>query len=176
MEDSVKFLRQKIRSINDFPKPGIIYRDITTLLQDAEAFERAIDLCSPYISDDIHIIAGIEARGFIIGSALAQKYKKGFVPIRKKNKLPHDVFSEKYNLEYGTDELEIHQDAIQRNQNVLLVDDVLATGGTAEASIKLLAKLGAANLKMLFLIELTDLEGRVRLGNYSKKVDSIIKF
>jgi adenine phosphoribosyltransferase len=176
LKDSINILKNSIRSINDYPKPGIVYRDITTLLKDPELFALTIDTCSRYITDEVSIIVAVDARGFIIGSALAQNLKKGFVPIRKKNKLPSNVISESYNLEYGTDELEIHLDSIFKGQKVVLVDDVLATGGTAEAAIKLLDQLGADIVEIIFLIELVELRGRELLEKYHYNISSIVKF
>ncbi|MEL7430140.1 MAG: adenine phosphoribosyltransferase, partial [Pseudomonadota bacterium] len=133
-----------IRSIPGYPKEGIVFRDITTLLQDASAFRRSVDeLVHPYSGLRIDYVAGIEARGFILGGAMAHQLSCGFIPVRKKGKLPADVISETYELEYGTDEIELHRDAIEPGQTVLLVDDLVATGGTAEASVKLLRRLGA---------------------------------
>ncbi|MDG2187432.1 MAG: adenine phosphoribosyltransferase [Hyphomicrobiales bacterium] len=176
MKDSLNFLKSSIRSINDYPKKGIIYRDITTLLKDPQAFSLTIDMCSQYVPEDVSIIAAIDARGFIIGSAIAQKLNKGFVPIRKKNKLPYKVISQKYDLEYGTDELELHIDSIDIGQKVVLVDDILATGGSANAAIKLINQLGADILSIIFLIELVGLGGRQILEKNNSSIHSIIKF
>lgn len=176
LKDSINILKNSIRSINDYPKPGIIYRDITTLLKDPQLFALTIDTCSQFIAEEVSTIAAVDARGFIIGSAMAQNLKKGFIPIRKKNKLPSNVISESYNLEYGTDELELHLDSIVKGQKVVLVDDVLATGGTAEAAIKLLAQLGADIVRIVFLIELVELRGRKLLEKYDYNISSIVKF
>lgn len=176
LKDSINILKNSIRSINDYPKPGIIYRDITTLLKDPQLFALTIDTCSQFIAEEVCTIAAVDARGFIIGSAMAQNLKKGFIPIRKKNKLPSNVISESYNLEYGTDELELHLDSIVKGQKVVLVDDVLATGGTAEAAIKLLAQLGADIVRIVFLIELVELRGRKLLEKYDYNISSIVKF
>src|SRR4030081_2040316 len=137
-------LRAAIRSIPDYPKPGITFRDITTLLGDARAFRRAVDeLVQPWAGAKIDKVAGIEARGFIIGGAVAHQVSAGFVPIRKKGKLPHTTVRIAYSLEYGLDEMEMHEDAVARGERIILVDDLVATGGTAEAAVKVLRKLGA---------------------------------
>ena len=142
MNKNINLLKEAIRSINDYPKPGIIYRDITPLLKSPDLFSLVIDMSAELIDSNIDLIAAIDARGFIFGSALAQKLRKGFIPIRKRNKLPYKVISQEYSLEYGVDQLELHIDAITPSQKILLIDDVLATGGTAEASAKLVNQLG----------------------------------
>src|SRR5579883_757606 len=148
-------LKDAIRSIPDYPKPGIIFRDITTLLGDARAFRRAVDeLVQPWSGAKIDKIAGIEARGFILGGAVAHQLSAGFVPIRKKGKLPHKVVSIGYSLEYGIDEMEMHVDALLPHERVILVDDLIATGGTAEAAVKLMQKLGADVAAACFVIDL----------------------
>jgi adenine phosphoribosyltransferase len=168
-------LREKIRDIPDFPKKGIIFKDITTLLNDPVAFSKAIDLLGDrYTEKKIDAVVGIEARGFIIGSALAYKLGAGFIPIRKPGKLPYKTHSMTYELEYGTDQLEIHQDAIKPGQRVLIVDDLLATGGTIKAAADLVAKLNAEILEIAFLIELTFLKGRDKLNKYN--IYSLIQF
>lgn len=160
----MKDLKSVIRNVPDFPKKGIGFKDITTLLQDSEAFDQAVDeMCEPYKNRKIDIVAGIEARGFIFGGAMAVNLKAGFVPIRKKGKLPADTLQEEYSLEYGLDVVEIHKDAVEEGMNVLLVDDLLATGGTAAASVQLIKKLGAKVMAAVFLIELDFLNGRDRL-------------
>src|SRR5277367_3879975 len=137
-------LKDAIRSIPDYPKPGIIFRDITTLLGDARAFRRAIDeLVQPWSGAKIDKVAGVEARGFILGGAVAHQLSAGFVPIRKKGKLPHTTVSIPYSLEYGLDEMEMHDDAVSSAERVILVDDLIATGGTAEGAVKLLRQMGA---------------------------------
>src|SRR5215813_5518296 len=137
-------LKSTVRTIKDYPKQGILFRDITTLLADARAFRRAVDeLVHPWAGSKIAKIAGIEARGFILGGAVAHQLSAGFVPVRKKGKLPHQTVSMSYQLEYGTDEIEVHKDAVKRGERVLLVDDLVATGGTAEAAVNLLSSLGA---------------------------------
>ena len=157
-------LRDAIRTIPDYPKPGILFRDITTLLGNARAFRRAVDeLVQPFAGGKIDQIAGIEARGFILGGAVAHQLSAGFVPIRKKGKLPHDKVSIAYSLEYGVDEMEVHKDAIQPGQSVILIDDLIATGGTAVAAAKLLQGLGAHVEAACFVIDLPDLGGRKKL-------------
>ena len=160
----VEKLRQAIRDVPDFPKRGIIFKDITPLLSQPELFRKIIDLLAQrYLTQKIDKIIAIEARGFILGAALAYRLKTGFVPIRKKNKLPWKVFSATYALEYGQDSLEVHQDALQNKERVLIVDDVLATGGTVSAVLELVEKLGAEVVEIACLIELTFLNGREKL-------------
>ncbi len=160
-------LKRYIRSIPDFPKPGILFRDITPLLADAEAFEWAIkEMSSPYIDKAVRYVAAVEARGFIFGSAVATVLKAGFVPMRKKGKLPYQTASVSYGLEYGQDSIEIHQDAIQPGERILLVDEVLATGGTMAAACELIEKLGGEICGLSFLAELTELGGRRKLSSY----------
>src|SRR6218665_2607095 len=159
-------LADTIRAIPDYPKPGIIFRDITTLLGNARAFRRAVDeLVQPFAGLKIAKIAGIEARGFILGGAVAHQLSAGFVPVRKKGKLPHETVSMTYELEYGTDEIEVHKDAVSPGERVLLVDDLIATGGTAEGAVKLLSGLGAEVVAACFIIDLPDLGGRKKLEN-----------
>lgn len=154
-----------IRDVPDFPEKGIIFKDITPLLQDAEAMQRVGEALLGSIPDTgINKVVGIEARGFIFGPILAQKLAAGFVPVRKPGKLPYQKFSEAYALEYGTDVLEIHQDAIEPGDRVIIHDDLLATGGTAEASCRLVEKLGGKIIQLSFLIELSFLNGRERLS------------
>lgn len=153
-----------IRNIPDFPKPGIQFKDITPLLKDPAAFDEAIDaLAEPYVGKKVDYVAGIESRGFIFGTPLALKLGAGFVPIRKPNKLPADTISATYELEYGTDEIQIHQDAIEPGQSVVLVDDLLATGGTMAAACELVNKLGGQILGVSFVIELGFLDGKAKL-------------
>ena len=157
-------LKKLIREIPDYPKPGILFYDVTTLLKDKHGFHTLIDrLCGHYASHHIDLVAGIEARGFIFGPALAYRLKAGFVPIRKPKKLPAKTASVSYSLEYGTDTLEIHEDAVQKGQNVLVCDDLLATGGTAAATVKLLRQLGGQVDGAAFAVELTFLNGRSKL-------------
>lgn len=154
-------LREYIRDINDFPQKGIIFRDITPLLRNPEAFKNAIDELSEKLQNlDFDLIVAPEARGFIFGGALSYKLNKGFVPVRKPGKLPYKVISEKYSLEYGSAELEMHEDAIEKGQKVIIFDDVLATGGTAKALKNLIEKSGGEVIAMVFLIELTYLNPR----------------
>ena len=164
MTQIIDDVKSKIRAVADFPKEGIIFRDITTALKDAETLKVMIDyLCEQFKDTKIDYIAGIESRGFIFGMPMAYKLNAGFVPIRKPKKLPAATFSQEYALEYGTDKIEIHQDAIPAGANVLIVDDLLATGGTAEAACKLIKKTGANLVGIAFLIELEALNGREKL-------------
>ena len=167
-------LKDKIRVVEDFPIEGISYKDITTLIKDKEGFKAAVDSLAELIEDDIDIVAGPEARGFIFGTALAYKIGAGFVPIRKPGKLPAETILHEYKLEYGTDFLEIHKDAISEGAKVLIVDDLLATGGTLEASAKLVELAGGVVSGIIVLIELTELGGRDKLQNYNTK--SIITY
>jgi len=164
-------LKKFIRDVPDFPKKGVIFKDITTLLKEGKIFKKAVDLLTKKlvkkeVITSIDKIVSMESRGFILGGALAYKLGCGFVPVRKKGKLPWKRISVTYALEYGTDTLEIHQDAIEKNENVLIVDDVLATGGTAKGVAELVEKLGGKVIACLFLIELTFLKGRDKLKNY----------
>ena len=169
-------LKEKLRHVMDFPKEGIDFIDITTVLQDAEAFRECMDcfvaLASKY--GEFDVIVGSESRGFIFGAPLAYRMGKGFVPVRKKGKLPYKTIQAEYALEYGTDVLEMHQDAIKPGQRVLIVDDLLATGGTTDANIKLIEKLGGEIAGIIYFIELSFLNGRDKLKGYN--VDSIVKF
>jgi adenine phosphoribosyltransferase len=160
-------LKQHIRHVPDFPKAGILFYDITTLLRDPRGFQAAVDrLAEPYESKQIDVVAGIESRGFILGAGVAQRLGAGFIPIRKPGKLPSKALAAAYDLEYGKDALEIHEDAVERGQRVLIVDDVLATGGTAGAAIELVGKLGGELHGVAVLIELLFLNGRSRIpGN-----------
>jgi len=170
-------LKTAIRTIPDYPKPGIMFRDITTLLTDARAFRKAIDeLVQPLAGEKIDLVAGIEARGFILGGAIAHQLSCGFVPIRKKGKLPFDRISETYELEYGVDEVEIHVDAVKKGDRVLLVDDLIATGGTALASLKLLERVGAEVVLCAFVVDLPDLGGAKKLQNAGYAVTSLVDF
>ncbi len=167
-------LAEKIRNIPDFPVKGILFRDITTLLMDPDAFQEAIDaLLDRYIDEDIDLVAAIESRGFIFGAPLAYELAAGFVPIRKLGKLPADKISASYTLEYGTNTLEMHTDAIEPGQRVLLVDDLIATGGSAKAATELIEELGGKVVGIVFLIELEDLRGVDKLEGYD--VFSLIK-
>src|SRR5881397_3985895 len=158
-------LKACVRTIPDYPKPGILLRDITTLLGDARSFRRAVDeLVQPWAGMKIDKVAGIEARGFILGGAVAHQVSAGFVPIRKKGKLPHATVRVAYSLEYGLDEMEMHRDAVGPAERIILVDDLIATGGTAEAGVKLLRSLGAQILAACFIIDLPELGGSARLA------------
>ena len=169
----MKKLEDYILSIPDFPEKGIIFRDITTVVQDPDGLLTAINTLSSFVdADDVDVVVGPEARGFIFGVPLAYKLKKGFVPIRKKGKLPRETISVSYALEYGSAEIEIHKDAITPGQRVVLVDDLLATGGTMEANIRLVEQLGGKVVKIVFLIELAGLGGRKRLADYN--IDSAV--
>lgn len=170
-------LKTLIRTIPDFPKPGVMFRDVTTLFNDARGFRRAIDeLVQPLAGAKIDKVAGIEARGFILGGAIAHQLSVGFVPIRKKGKLPHKTIGERYELEYGVDEVEIHVDSVSKGEKVLLVDDLIATGGTAAASIRLLEKAGADVVLCAFVIDLPELGGADRLRAMGKKVAALVAF
>ena len=168
-------LKKLIRDIPDFPKKEVIYRDITTLLKEGNRFREAIDsISNRYLDKEIDIVVSIEARGFILGSVIAYKSHAGFVLARKKGKLPWLTYQASYSLEYGEDILEIHQDAIKPGEKVLIVDDLLATGGTAEAAINLVEKLGGQIMELAFLVELTLLNGREQIRNYP--VFSLLKY
>jgi adenine phosphoribosyltransferase len=170
-------LAASIRTIPDYPKPGILFRDITTLLGDARAFRQAVDeLVQPWAGAKVDKIAGIEARGFILGGAVAHQLSAGFVPVRKKGKLPHTTVSIAYSLEYGLDHMEMHQDAITPNERVILIDDLIATGGTAEGAVKLLRQLGADIVAACFVIDLPDLGGAKKLEALGVPVRSLIAF
>ena len=170
-------LKAAIRSIPDHPKPGIMFRDITTLLGDARAFRRAVDeLVHPWAGGKIDKVAGIEARGFILGGAVAHQVSAGFVPIRKKGKLPFKRVSIGYSLEYGIDEMEMHEDAVYEGERVVLVDDLVATGGTAEAAVRLLRQIGADVLAACFIIDLPDLGGAAKLRALDVSVRTLISF
>src|SRR6266545_5567432 len=170
-------LKASIRTIPDYPKPGIMFRDITTLLGNARAFRRAVDeLVHPWAGMKIDKVAGIEARGFILGGAVAHQVSAGFVPIRKKGKLPHKRVSIAYSLEYGLDEMEMHEDAVAKGDRVILVDDLIATGGTAEGAVKLLRQMGAEVLAACFIIDLPDLGGAAKLRKLEVPVRTLIGF
>jgi adenine phosphoribosyltransferase len=170
-------LAAAIRSIPDYPKPGIIFRDITTLLGNARAFRRAVDeLVQPWAGAKIDKVAGIEARGFIIGGAVAHQVSAGFVPIRKKGKLPHETVRIAYSLEYGVDEMEVHADALGSGQRVLLIDDLIATGGTAVAAVNLLRQIGANVVAACFVIDLPDLGGAAKLRAEGVDVRTLMSF
>ena len=175
MKDEGIDLKAYIRDIPDWPKEGILFRDITPLLLNPKAFSAAIDaLCADYTDEGIKYVAAVEARGFIFGSAVAEKLDAGFVPIRKKGKLPWQTESISYDLEYGTDTLQVHSDAVKNGGKVLMVDDLLATGGTMAAACKLIEKIGGTVAGIAFLIELVGLQGREKVADY--KVTSIISY
>jgi adenine phosphoribosyltransferase len=168
-------LKSKIRHVPDFPKPGILFYDITTLLSDARGFRDTVDaLAAPYMGEDIDAVVGIESRGFIIGAAVANALGCGFVPVRKPGKLPSKTIREAYSLEYGDNALEIHEDAVAKEARVLIVDDVLATGGTAAAAAKLVRQVGGDLRGLAFLIELSFLSGRERLPG--EAVYSVLRY
>jgi adenine phosphoribosyltransferase len=157
-------LKAKIRHVPDFPKAGILFYDVTTLLRDPQGFKMAVDaMAEPYANRGIQTVVGVESRGFILGAAVADRIGAGFVPVRKLGKLPAKTIRASYDLEYGSDSLEMHQDAIERGQEVLIVDDLLATGGTARATVDLVRQLGGTVEAVAFLIELVELNGRSRL-------------
>ena len=170
-------IKSKIRTIPHWPKQGIMFRDITTLLKDPEGFQSVMDAFEKrYKNVDFDVIAGIESRGFIIGAALADRLKKGFVPIRKKGKLPAATERVEYDLEYGKDTIEVHKDAILKGHKVLLVDDLLATGGTMNAAIKLVEKLGAKVVECAFIIDLPEVGGRKKLRDKGHKTFHLVEF
>ncbi len=170
-------LKSAIRTIPDYPKPGIMFRDITTLLGNACAFRRAVDeLVQPFAGTKIDKVAGMEARGFILGGAVAHQLSIGFIPIRKKGKLPHKTVTIGYSLEYGVDEMEMHADALMPGEKVILVDDLIATGGTAEGAVKLLQKLGADVVAACFVIDLPELGGAKKIEALGVPVHTLIAF
>ena len=169
--------KDAIRTIPDYPKPGIMFRDITTLLGNPRAFRRAVDeMVQPYAGLKIDKVAGLEARGFILGGAVAHQLSIGFVPIRKKGKLPYTVIGESYALEYGQDRVEIHIDALKPGEHVLLVDDLIATGGTASAGIRLMERAGAQVIGCSFVIDLPELGGADKLRALGKPVNTLVSF
>jgi adenine phosphoribosyltransferase len=170
-------IKMLIRSVPDFPKPGVLFRDITTLLKDAHGFHAVIErLGGVYIDRSIDKVAAIESRGFIIGAAVAYKLAAGFVPIRKQGKLPAENFGQDYQLEYGADRLEVHRDAVTRGERVLLVDDLIATGGTAEAALRLIGIAGGSVVGCAFVVDLPDLGGRRRLEGLGYPVFALCQF
>ena len=176
LTDTQKYIiTSAIRDIPDFPEPGIVFKDISTLLNDKEAFKVLMDhLCDRYKTYDLDFIAGIDARGFIFGAAVAYRLGVGFIPIRKPGKLPHETMGQTYDLEYGQDTVEVHKDAVKQGDQVLVIDDVLATGGTVEAVCELLTKMGADIAGIGFLMELTFLNGIKRIEKYP--VNALIKY
>lgn len=174
--EKAEWLKSKIRDIPDFPKPGIVFKDLTTLLKDRDAFSYVIDVISErFASDKPHYVAGIEARGFILASAIAHRLNVGFIPVRKPGKLPAKVVQESYQLEYGSDKLEVHEDCVVSGERVVLIDDLLATGGTASAAYNLLRKVGADVMSIGFVVELGFLNGRVKMPT-DVEVFSLIHF
>ena len=170
-------LKGLIRTIPDYPKPGILFRDVTTLMADGQGFKAAIArLAEPYRTEPIDLVAGIEARGFITAGAIADRLGCGFLPVRKKGKLPWKTIRQEYALEYGTDVLEMHEDALARGRRVLIVDDLIATGGTAEAAAKLIRQLGGDIVGAAFLVDLPDLGGAKRLQGMGIKVHALMTF
>ena len=170
-------LKSRIRTIPDFPRPGIQFRDITTLLKDPFGFRKLVDdLVQPFAGKRIDAVAGIEARGFIIGGAVAHQLSTGFIPVRKKGKLPWDTIGQDYELEYGTDRVEIHRDAVSQGETVLIVDDLIATGGTALATLGLLRQAGAEIVGCSFVVDLPDLGGRKRLEKEGVSVLTLVEF
>jgi adenine phosphoribosyltransferase len=170
-------LRERIRAIPDYPKPGIVFRDITTLLQDPAGFRDTVDLLvAPFARNQVDKVVGIEARGFIVGGAVAHQLRAGFVPARKTGKLPWETVSQAYELEYGSDTIEVHTDCINPGERVLLVDDLIATGGSAEAALRLIEKVGGDIVGATFVVDLPDLGGRQRLADQGYAVSSLVSF
>ncbi|MGD9968678.1 MAG: adenine phosphoribosyltransferase [Hyphomonadaceae bacterium] len=170
-------IRESIRAIPGYPKPGIIFRDITTLLTDRQAFQRAVQqMATPYSDRGVDKVAAIEARGFIFGGAVAHLLSAAFVPVRKRGKLPWRTISQEYQLEYGTDVVELHEDALTRGERVLLIDDLIATGGTAEAAVKLIERLGGDVIGASFVVDLPDLGGADRLRTRGLDVQAVCAF
>jgi adenine phosphoribosyltransferase len=175
--DALRAIREAIRTIPDYPKPGVMFRDITTLLGNAHAFHQVVEeLARPWRNAQVDHVAGIEARGFILGGAIAHRLRAGFVPIRKKGKLPHTTVRVAYSLEYGLDEMEMHRDAVSPGERIVLVDDLVATGGTAEAAVRLLRSLGTSILAACFIIDLPDLGGSARLTALDVPVRTLVAF
>lgn len=173
--NEIDYLKNKIRDIQDFPKEGVVFKDITPILSDPDAMNKTLDLFLKQLKDvKIDKVVGMESRGFFFGTLLAQRLNAGFVPVRKPGKLPFTTLAQTYDLEYGQDKLEIHSDSIKKGENVLIHDDVLATGGTAEAAVKLVEALGGNIIQLNFLIELTFLNGIKKLENHD--VFSILKY
>ncbi len=170
-------LKRLIRTIPDYPKPGIMFRDVTTLLRDADGFEQAvIAMAKPFEGKPIDAVAGIEARGFILGGAVADRLGCGFIPIRKKGKLPWKTIGQDYTLEYGVDVIEIHEDAIGTGERILIVDDLIATGGTAEAAVKLVRRSGGEVAGATFIIDLPDLQGMTKLAALGVTCHALVVF
>ena len=170
-------LRDRIRSIPDYPKPGIVFRDITTLLQDPVGFRETVDqLVAPFEAHQVDKVVGIEARGFIVGGAVAHQLQAGFVPARKMGKLPWETVSQEYELEYGTDAIQIHTDCIEPGEKVLVVDDLIATGGSAEAALRLVGQVGGEIVGCSFVVDLPDLGGSARLREQGYPVSALVAF
>jgi adenine phosphoribosyltransferase len=173
----VNDLKSLIRTIPDYPKPGIMFRDVTTLLGDGPGFKATVaQMAEPYRNLPVHAVAGIEARGFILGGAIADRLGCGFVPVRKKGKLPYKTIAQDYALEYGTDTIEIHEDAIKPGQRILIVDDLIATGGTAEAAAKLIRRSGGEIVGAVFIIDLPELGGVARLKSIQVECHALLAF
>jgi adenine phosphoribosyltransferase len=167
MAHDASWLKDHIRDIPDFPQPGVVFKDITPLLADVDAFRFAVDaIADHFAGSEVHKVLGVEARGFIIAAPVAYRFGAGFIPVRKAGKLPWEIEREEYELEYGTDLLEIHRDSVDPGENVLIIDDVLATGGTASATVRLAERLGANVLGLGFVIELAFLHGREKVGGH----------
>ena len=165
MANDASWLKDHIRDIPDFPKPGVVFKDITPLLADVDAFRFTVDaIADHFAGSEVHKVVGVEARGFIVAAPVAYRFGAGLIPVRKPGKLPHEIEREEYELEYGTDLLEIHRDAVGPGENVVIIDDVLATGGTASTSVRLVERLGATVLGLGFVIELAFLHGREKLA------------
>jgi len=172
-----KMIKEKITNIPDYPKPGIIFRDITSLIEDADGLREVIDkFVARYSKMDIDYVAGIESRGFVLGGAIAHQLGKGMVLVRKKGKLPRETVSQEYTLEYGTDVIEMHKDSVKPGDKVLLVDDLLATGGTSLAAAKLIEKLGGSVVELAFIVDLPDVGGRAKLESAGYKQFSLVEF
>lgn len=170
-------VRRLIRTIPDYPKPGIMFRDVTTLMRDAKGFQGAVSaMAAPFVGQKIDAVAGIEARGFIFGGAVADKLGCGFVPIRKKGKLPWTTIGQQYTLEYGVDTIEVHLDAVGKAERVLIVDDLIATGGTAEAAVKLITRVGGVIVGATFVIDLPELGGMKLLRSHGVDCHALVAF
>lgn len=175
--EKLQYVREHVREVPDFPKKGILFLDVTTIVKDAKAFDLCIEYLAENFKDEkIDYIAGIESRGFIFGAALANKLKVGFIPIRKPNKLPAETIKETYSLEYGTDTIEMHSDAVKEGDRVLVIDDLLATGGTAVAACNLIKRAGAQVVAAAFIIELEPLKGKEKIENTGVKVVSMLEY
>ena len=174
---ALREIREAIRSISDYPKPGVMFRDITTLLGNAQVFHQVVEeLTQPWRKERVDYVAGIEARGFILGGAIAHQLRAGFVPIRKKGKLPHTTVRVAYSLEYGLDEMEMHRDAVSAGDRIVLVDDLIATGGTAEAAVKLLQQTGGNVLAACYIIDLPELGGADKIRKLGVPVRTLLSF